>query len=207
MRRGMILVEGHGETKALENLVNRLWANLLLPPTAWQVAHRCNSLYRKADLQKRCEAIRLRGDVDALLITRDEDDACPRQTAPAQAAWVRELQLPFPSALVLFHREYEVLFLPCIPLMAGRDLPHGRPGLLTTARWEGDFESLRGVKGWLTRQMPAGVAYKPALDQLAMTRMLDFEALRGSGLPCFATLERALQFLATEPGGVYPPSV
>lgn len=205
MRRGYVLVEGHGETRAIENLVNRLWRDLSLPATNWRVAHRCNSLYRKADLQKRCEAIRLMREVDALLVTRDEDDACPRETAPAQAEWIRELQLPFPAALLLFHREYEALFLPCIEQMAGRELSPGRPGLLATARWEGDYESLRGVKGWLTRNMPPGVAYKPALDQLAMTRMVDFEVLRGSGLPCFGTLERALQFLASESGGVYPP--
>lgn len=54
--------------------------------------------------------------------------------------------------------------------------------------------------------MPPGRAYKPTVDQLALTRMVDFGALRASGLPCFSTLENALRFLAqAAPGDVYPP--
>ncbi len=49
--------------------------------------------------------------------------------------------------------------------------------------------------------------YKPTLDQLALTRMIDSSDLRSVGLPAFGTLERALRFLASAPapGAVYPP--
>ncbi len=66
----------------------------------------------------------------------------------------------------------------------------------------------RGVKEWLSGQFPKGRSYKPSIDQLPMTRMLDFNDLRDSGLPCFGTLERALKFLDQHRGRlavVYPP--
>ncbi len=49
--------------------------------------------------------------------------------------------------------------------------------------------------------------YKPTLDQLPLTRMIDFQTLRSANIPCFETLERALIFLARnlDTGGVYPP--
>jgi hypothetical protein len=87
--------------------------------------------------------------------------------------------------------------------MAGRPLPGtggDRPGLRADARYDGDFEAKRGVKEWLTSQMPAGRAYKPTVDQLPLTRMVDFGVLREKGLPWFGSLERALKFLALHLG-------
>jgi hypothetical protein len=119
------------------------------------------------------------------------------------------LSLPFPAAVVLFHREYETLFLPCIDLMAGQPIhdPNGtdRPGIVAGARFEGDPQSRRDAKGAISSFFPPGRHYKPTIDQVALTRMLDFRALRASQLPCFTTLENALRFLATAgPGETYP---
>jgi len=63
------------------------------------------------------------------------------------------------------------------------------------------------VKEWLTEQLPRGRTYKPAVDQLPLTRMIDIPTLREANVPCFGTLERALAFLAENFGsaGVYPP--
>lgn len=49
--------------------------------------------------------------------------------------------------------------------------------------------------------------YKPTLDQLPLTRLLDFDLLRERQIPCFGTLERALVFLAQNIGtaATYPP--
>ena len=124
------------------------------------------------------------------------------------ADWVRPLQLPFPSAVVLFHPEYEVLFLPCLERMAGKPLGTGasaRPGLRPEARWEGAWESKRGIKEWLTAQFPPNRSYKPTLDQLPLTRLIEFQTLREADVPCFGTLERAVSFLAEGSAGeVYP---
>lgn len=75
--------------------------------------------------------------------------------------------------------------------------------------YEDDWEAHRGVKEWLSRHFPRGVSYKPTLDQLPMTRMLDLDVVRAAGVPCFGTLERALGFLAASIDAgtrdVYPP--
>ena len=123
------------------------------------------------------------------------------------AAWLRRLGLPFPAAVVLLHPEYEVGFLPCIDLIAGR-LLDGRPGLEAGTVWDGpSWEARRGVKEWLSHRFPRNRRYKPTLDQLPMTRMLDLDRVRKAEVPCFGTLERAVTFLdgCRTPGGVYPP--
>ncbi|HRI65516.1 MAG TPA: hypothetical protein PK156_14810 [Polyangium sp.] len=62
------------------------------------------------------------------------------------------------------------------------------------------------MKEWLTRHFPKGRSYKPTLDQLQLTRMLDFSVLRASRMPSFLTLENTLRFLnSAGPGEVYPP--
>lgn len=209
MKKGYILVEGHGELGAADNLVVRLWqtAGHTQP---WAPARRWVNLHKIDGVRKGVESIARRGDAGALLILRDEDDACPRERGPRMAEWARSLEPPFPVAVVLFHREFEVLFLPCLEQMAGRPIcgtdGQRRPGLLPGTRFDGDWESKRGVKEWLSDHFPAGRAYKPTLDQLPLTRMLDLPALRAANVPCFGTLERALAFLGASFGrsGVYP---
>ena len=209
MGKGYVLVEGHGETLAVENLLSRLRADLGLPYLAWEVL-RWLRLHQEDGVAKGCEYIRRKGDAEALLLLRDEDDACPRDTGPKIADWIAAQNLPFPAAVVLMHREYEVLFLPCIHLMAGVPLEDRlkrvRPGLREGIRFDGNPESVRGVKEWLSGRFASGRSYKPTLDQLSLTRMIDFSVLRETELPCFGTLERALSFLAAGRGGsgVYP---
>ena len=210
MAKGYALVEGHGETLAVENLLSRLWADLGPLYMFWETL-RWLKLDRDYGVGKGCEYIRRKGDADALLVIRDEDDRCPRTTGPETAGWIEALDLPFPAAAVLMHREYEVLFLPCLDQMPGALLEdrfqRRRPGLRDEARFEGDPEEIRGVKEWLSKRFVAGRSYKPTLDQLPLTRMIDFEVLRAAELPCFGTLERALAFLGGHLGShaVYPP--
>lgn len=209
--KGYILVEGHGEVGAVDNLIARLWAERGAGHP-WARAVRWNNLHQRSSrttggVERAIDWARAKGDTGALLLLRDEDDACPKDKGPEIASWIRSLSPPFPVAVVLFHREYEVLFLPCVEQMAGRPL-NGRPGLLPGSRYTGDWEATRGVKEWLTDRFPPGRSYKPTLDQLPMTRMIDLDTLRGAGVPCFTTLERALDFLAAAFGaaGVYPPA-
>jgi hypothetical protein len=95
--------------------------------------------------------------------------------------------------------------------MAGQPLrdPHGielHP-LQADATFDGDPESVRNAKHRIDVFLPRTQRYKPTTHQLALTRLLDFEVLRASGLPCFGTLERAVQFLlGAEKAGVYPPA-
>lgn len=200
-----VLVEGHGEVAAAQNLLTRLGAEVGLQ-APWATPRRWLNLHqwdrpRRGGVRAGAEFVRLIPEAGALLILRDEDDDCPREAAPRVAAKLRGLRLPFPVAYVLLHPEYEVLFLPSLHRMSSLGFP---PGL----RWDGaTWEARRGVKEWLSAQLPRGRSYKPSVDQLAMTRRVDLPTTRDAGIPCFGSLERALAFLAEQfgrPGAVYP---
>ena len=201
-QKGYILVEGHGEVEAVQNLIVRLGSDIggfhpWSAPRRWTNLHQWKSPGR-GGVFRGAEFIRTKQDAAALLILKDEDDDCPKTTAPAVATRLRELVLPFPVAYVLLRPEYEVLFLPCIDQM----------GFPTGTKWDGEhWESHRGIKEWLSRQWPRGKRYKPTVDQLPMTQKLNFQTLREAHVPSFGSLERALIFLNEHfgrPGGVYP---
>lgn len=200
-------MEGHGELGAADNLISRLSGDLGLRQV-WAPAIRWKNLHLVRGIEQGANFIRTKPDAEALLVLRDEDDRCPKELAPVMAEWVRGLGLPFPSAVVLFRPEYEVLFLPCLDGMSGKTLGTGvtaRPGLRSGTQWDGPWESRRGIKEWLTDHFPPNRSYKPTLDQLPLTRFLDFSVLRQADLACFGTLERALSFLAESSAGeVYP---
>ncbi len=85
-----------------------------------------------------------------------------------------------------------------------------RPGFVEGAVWDGaSWEARRGIKEWLTRQFPPNRSYKPTIDQLPMTRMLDLGQLRDADVPCIGTLERALTLLGEllDTQDVYPQSL
>jgi len=213
MKKGYILVEGQGEVAAAQNLIARLstdiacrisWSN----PRRWKNLHQWKPRRNIGGVCNGAEFIRNKPDAGALLILRDEDDACPKEVALGIAASLRSLALPFPTAYVLLHPEYEVLFLPCLENMT-KPFVDGRAGLLPGTHWEGSsWEARRGVKGWLSSHFGPGRRYKPTVDQLHMTRKIDLSQLRAADMPCFGSLERALrfidEFLATT-GAVYPP--
>jgi hypothetical protein len=205
--KSYILVEGRGELGAVDNLIHRLSLDLGLDQP-WAPALRWQNLHLQRGIEQGANFIRSKGDAAGLLIIRDEDDACPAEQAPLGAGRLGDLRLPFPSALVLLHPEYEVLFLPCLPLMAGRPLGAGaaaRPGLLKGTHWEGAWEARRGIKEWLSMHFPPNRSYKPTLDQLPLTRLIDLAVLRRAEVACFGSLERALKALASgEAGFVYP---
>lgn len=205
MRKAYLVVEGHGEVEAARNLVTRLWAELALPHVVWGAPKRGKALNTRAGVLQACELLRSERDCALALLLRDQDDGCPATAGPETAAWVAAASLSFPAAVVLAHREFEAWFLPCIHLMAGREI---RPGVRIAegTTFEGDPEGIRGVKEWLSKRFSKGKIYKPTLDQLPLTRWIDFDVLRASGVRSFRTLENALRFLGTDgSAGVYPP--
>jgi hypothetical protein len=178
MSKLYILVEGHGEVRAVQNLLTRVshamecfspWAT----PLRWQNLHQWESV--RGGIRKGADFIRGKSDVGGLLILRDEDDGCPAYLAPGIAGRLQGMDLPFPVAYVLLHPEYEVLFLPCIERMTG--------------------------------QFPDGRNYKPIMDQLIMTQKIDLPTLRAADVPSFGSLERAVRLLCRNIGNsrqVYP---
>lgn len=209
MGRSYVLVEGRGEIGAVENLVAHLARDLHLPEVPWRVRGRCNALKQRAKLVEHCERLREVGDCDRALVLQDAEDVCPRDVGPAMAGWIADLGLGFPVAVALFYREYETLFLPCLHVLAGQRLRGAHNidlmPLAPEAYFTGDPEAVRDAKKVINRFLPRTHPYRPTTHQLVLTRLLDFATLRAAGLPCFGTLERALDFLLTTTGpGVYP---
>lgn len=204
--KGYVLVEGHGEVEAVGNLINRV-SRAGGFDTPWSPPIRWKNIHLARGLEKGVELIRSKRDAGALLFLRDLDEGCPKEKGPELARLLTTLTPPCPTAIVLLHPEYEVLFLPCLSAMAGREIDN-RPGIQSGASWDAEnWEARRGVKEWLSQQFPRGRSYKPTLDQLPMTRMIELETLEKAGVPCFGTLKRAVCFLAQNFGGsgVYPP--
>ena len=112
MKKGYVLVEGHGEVLAAGNLVNRVSQDLGAG-VVWSPPLRWNNIHQRRGLEKGIEFIRRKGDAGALLFLRDEDDACPKEKGPEMARIVASLAPSCPTAVVLLHPEFEVLFLPC----------------------------------------------------------------------------------------------
>lgn len=201
MRRGYLIVEGHGDGDAALNILTRLAKDLGLHGLHWDRPIRGKNLHQERGVSKVAALIRSKGDAGAMLVLRDLDDGCPKEVAPQAARQLRALRLPFPNAIVLAFREFESLFLPCISLMAGKRLRSREgvetSGLLPSASFDGDPQAKRGVKEWLSENMPPGRNYKPTLDQLPLARLVEFETVRNSQppLPFFGSLERALRFL------------
>lgn len=206
-----ILVEGHGEVKSVSNLINRLWKDLNLPAIPIHSPPiRLPNIHSDEGLKKGIELVKSKGNATGLLIIRDDEDNCPKELAPTKAEFIRTLDLPFPVSYHLMYREYEVLFLPCIRLMAGKKIVDERgikrAGIVEGAEFTGDFESKRDIKGIISRFFPPNRKYKLTLDQLPLTRMLDFDIIRKNKVPCFGTLERCLIHISDNLGtnSVYP---
>lgn len=216
---GLFIVrEGHGEEDALPALVARVQAHLDLElPHIPKYGNWRKSLLAEPQVRAVCGQIRTLTTCEALLLTRDADNDqladrdCPKTTAPQIAAWTRELGLPFPTAVVLFYKEYETLFLAGAEAMAGQELTDRRNRKLATishsATAHPDPEYVRDAKGWVQEHLVHG--YKPTLYQASLTRMLNLEVMEASGLSSYRRLVSALRFLSTQRGKVglvYPPS-
>ncbi len=114
-KKGYLLVEGHGEVEAAQNLITRLSHDIGIYNIPWSKPLRWTNLHqwqggKSGGVMAGAEFIRTKPDAGALLILRDEDDQCPRDLAPQIARQLRTLNLPFPRPYVLLHPEYELLF-------------------------------------------------------------------------------------------------
>lgn len=219
MAKGMVFVEGHGEVEAVGNLVFRLWKHLELDPAMnWLRPRRQPNIHLKKGIVAAMEQAR-QAAPDVVLVLRDDEDGCPAQSGPESAAWIRDLALPFPVAAVMAYREFETWFFPSLHRMSGRPIvgvAGSRGGLASDVVAPEHPESIRGVKEWLSNHYDGAHSYKPSLDQLPLTRMIDPADLVSAGaLPndvsgavsSAGTLVRSLEFLAANmgsPGLVYP---
>lgn len=172
MKHLITLVEGPGDVAAVPVLLRQLLRRA--QAYDWQPADPMKvdglGALRKR-LTKFAEALRIKmnaGKCHGVLVLLDLDEGCPRAEALALAAAFAAFGLPYPVAVVFAHREYEEWLVASLPSIAPQ-VPLLPPGLLRTYAVEGK----RGVKGWLTEQMPSGFIYKETTHQEEFTRYLD----------------------------------
>lgn len=166
------LVEGPGDVAAMPVLLHQLLRRA--HAYDWQAAEPMKVASLGA-LRKRltsfAEALRIKmhdGKCHGVLVLLDSDDICPRTEAVALTASFAAFGLPYPVAVVFAHREYEEWLVASLPSIAPNT-----PLLPNNLTRDYAVEGKRGVKGWLTAQMPFGFIYKETTHQEEFTRHLD----------------------------------
>jgi hypothetical protein len=192
------IVEGDGEIAAVPILLHRLLHEhsehrfqIAMPKNA----HGCRNLSKDGGIEKFVRYAWLEPNCVAVIIIVDGDtvSGCPITFAKELSARVRCLRGPHPVAVVIANREYEAWFLASLPSLVGKRITEYLrfPSELVFA---GDPESVRDVKGWLSRQLPRGKAYKETEHQAPMTRLIDLNLAR-SGSRSFRRVTSAVQQL------------
>jgi len=164
------IVEGHGEKEAVPLLLRRILT--FQEVWHWTVARpiqvgNLNKL--KMKLPSFIKYALKYKDCAGILILLDLDDECPAVENKNLSKQINNLYLNCPAPVVFAHREYEAWFLASIEAIA-RDKNNIFPQTLV---YEKDVESKRGVKEWLSSQLPPGFSYKPTIDQARFTNLID----------------------------------
>ena len=192
------IVEGDGEVTAVPILLYRLLQEqnefdfqIATPKNA----HGCGNLTKEGGVERFVRYAWLEPDCAAVLILIDGDVGCdcPWEFARDLAGRVRMLNGPKPVAIVVANREYEAWFVASLPSILGKQIGHSLT-FPTDLTFQGNPEEMRGVKGWITRQLPRGKAYKETEHQAEMTRLIDFNMARNNSRS-FRRVSTAMQQL------------
>ncbi len=171
------VVEGHGEVRALPELVRRV-ARELDPALQLRIPHPIRKpktkLIQPDEFHSAIElaARNLRGP-GGILVLLDADEDCPADLGPRLQRMAAKARGDVPSAVVLAKVEYEAWFL------AAAESLRGRRGLQEDLEAPPDPEAIRGAKEWLTTHMREG-AYSETVDQAPLTALMDLEQARRS---------------------------
>ena len=175
-----LVVEGHGEVKAVPVLFRRI-GNDIDPSVNLDVLQPIRrsrgSLVNKPDEHELERAVELaalkarpRGGVFVLL---DSDDDCPAELAPRLLARAEAAGMGLPVSVILPQREFEGWFLAAAESIRGK---RGLPPDLAPPR---NPEEIRGAKEWLRERM-RGRVYSETIDQPALAAIFDLNQARGA---------------------------
>lgn len=134
-----------------------------------------------------------RDDGDSVLICVDTDGQCPKTAAEDFVRRLNSTYITKKVGVCFFHCEFESLFITCLDAIA---TAHGECGWHMDG-WTEDVQSetIKGAKGYLTRCMKKGRAYKEIRDQVRFTAALDSNRLRQRSR-AFRHLEKTWRWLA-----------
>jgi hypothetical protein len=191
------LIEGDGELAAVPILIRRV-LHERFEEYVWGVAHpkKVGSLGAlRKKLEKFITYAAREDNAQGILILLDLDDGCPGTEAQRLAKDVQQLSPRLPVAIAFAHREYEAWFLAGIEEISER---LGDPSRV---------ETIRDVKGWLSRNVEALGGYRATRHQPSLTCKIDL-ALAEKHSRSFRRLLRAVGLLVEhsgERGFVSPP--
>lgn len=185
-----LIVEGHGEEKAVPILLRRLLFEIdpqLQLDVRATIRVAATKLRKESEIERYVEAAaRLGGPLCPVFVLLDCEDDCPAQLGPEFLDRATGARGDRAICIALAHREFETWFL-----AAAKSL-RGKRGLPVDLEPPANPEGIRGAKEWLSRSMRTG-AYKETVDQAALTALFDLsEAAR---IPSFARLDRKLRAL------------
>ena len=108
-------------------------------------------------------------DCSGILVLIDADDDCPLGLAQTLRKQQEASGVTTPVEIVCAKHEYETWFLASLRTI------RGRAGIYRDAQPASPVEAQGSPKGWLTRHMPKGRAYKPTAHQLSFTNLIDLQ--------------------------------
>ncbi|EST34623.1 hypothetical protein N566_18285 [Streptomycetaceae bacterium MP113-05] len=188
------IVEGHGEERAFQGLLQRLVPHLR--PNAYAEVQRPHRVPRDRMLQREALARALTVVMartrrpTGVLVLLDADDDCAVGLGRTLREHARATHAHVPLVAVAAVREFEAWFL------AGAKGLGGLAGLPDTLTPPPGPESIRGAKEWLSKHMPRGATYQETAHQPAFAQRFDVEAAR-SGAPSFDKFCRDVERLVT----------
>ncbi|WP_326542851.1 DUF4276 family protein [Pseudorhodoferax sp.] len=189
------IVEGSGETQALERLIWRI-AQAVSTDAILRINQpirvKSGSFFNDASERGRhvlLAAAKARQFGGQVLILLDCEDDCPAKLGPHLLAQVRATAPDVPFIVALAFREYETWFV------AAAESLRGVAGMADDVTAPANPESMRDAKGWLGRHLPH--RYDPVTHQLAFTKHFDLQTARR--IPSFDRLYRKIEALVTHP--------
>lgn len=172
-----LVVEGHGEVKAVPILLRRIAADLD-PTVPLEILHPIRrpraSLVKPGEVERAVElAAHKARPTGGVFVLFDSDDDCPAALAPEILERAVPAALGLPTYVILPQREFEAWFLAAAESLRGlRGLPHD----LTPPH---NSEEVRGAKEWLRDRMQ-GRSYSPTIDQPALAAIIDLNQARAA---------------------------
>lgn len=171
------IVEGHGEVDAVPALLSRALLHFErydIFAAASLNAHGRGNLTSLNGLERLLEVAYRQPNCAGVLVLLDSEGECPKELAQTLTARIRQHGARFPTVLVLAHTMYEVWFVACASLLAGQTVGN-RDAFAGDLQTPLDPETIKDAKSWIDSQMPRSRPYKETEDQVALTRLIDFE--------------------------------
>lgn len=188
------IVEGDGELDAIPVLLRRiLHENFQV--FDWEIGKPKKAHSLPAFRRRLSDFIRysqIEPDATHILIVMDLDDGCPREELLSLVEEIRQTSPQIPVLVVLAHREYEAWFLASLPSLVEQNC------LPANCVFDGEVEGIRGVKEWLTHQMPRGITYKETSHQASWSAQMDIGMAQGRSRS-FRRLVHAVEEILTRP--------